>query len=430
MRRMPFRSKVLLVVMIALGIRVAAALYLGNDVSGLSGAQDEISYSMLGQRFAAGYGLTFPQHWYPWIEPNAPQSYYSATMSLYLAAIYSVFGYQPVIARLITGVLSTLLVATVMLLARRLFDENTAVISGLITAGYAYLVFYGVTLVTETPFMLCAVSAIYLAYAVADAPVLWRWVVLGTVLSIAVLFRMSVIFFVPILLAWVVLRQSGRRAMALIPVALVVLAVLPFTIRNYHLWGRFLLLESQFGHVFWNGNHPGHLGDFHPSKVFPIPPDVLTSRNDAEITGRLLQMGIQNVLKDPLSFLSLTVTRLREFFKFWPTAESTTLANLMRVASFGVVLPFAMAGIVLNINRWRELLPVFLFLVVHTSVYAISWTMIRYRVPLDPILIVFAAAAIVRAWRSWQGCRGGHGVVRGAERAAIVERDIAVRHIR
>ena len=70
--------------LLALLVRIGAALYLGNEVSGLSGAQDEVSYSMLGQRYTEGHGLTFPRPWYPWIRADTPQSYFSASMSLTL----------------------------------------------------------------------------------------------------------------------------------------------------------------------------------------------------------------------------------------------------------------------------------------------------------------------------------------------------------
>ena len=383
----------------ALLVRVLVVFYLGNVVSGLSGAHDEISYSMLGQRYAAGYGLTFPSDWYPWIKANMPQSYYSATMSLYLAAIYMGFGYYPLVARLITALLSVLVVGMIYLLAGHLFDEKVALLSALIAAGYAYLVFYGVTLVTETPFILCILVALYLAYQIVESPSLWKWAALGLALAISVLFRMAVILFVPILLAWVALRQPQKRLFVLFPIVMIFLAVLPFTLRNYSLWGRFLLLESQFGHVFWNGNHPDHRGNFHPYRVFPIAPDVLASQNDAEITNRLFWMAVQNVLNDPVHFMLLTNTRLRELFKFWPTSDSIPLANLLRVFSFGIMWPFAVAGLLLSRRRWHELIPLWLFMLIHIGVYSISWTMIRYRIPLDAILIPFAALALVTVFK-------------------------------
>ncbi len=144
----------LLILAVAFILRVAAAFILGNDISGLSGAHDEISYSMLGERFASGHGMTFPENWYPWIKADAPQSYYSYTMSLFLAGIYGVFGYHPLAARLIMAILSTLIVLMIYIISKRLFNQQVALLSAGIAAVYAYLIFYGVTLVTETPFIL------------------------------------------------------------------------------------------------------------------------------------------------------------------------------------------------------------------------------------------------------------------------------------
>ena len=245
---------------IALILRVAMAVYLGDTVSGLSGAHDEISYSMLGQRYAAGYGMTFPEAWYPWIEANAPQSYYSYSISLFLGGIYALFGYHPLAARLIMAVMSTLIVWMVFLVGRRLFNEKVALLATAITALYAYLIFYGVTLVTETPFTLALLIALYLAVRMRAGEMtgFWAWVLLGFVLAVAVLLRMAVIFFIPILLFWLffAIRKHTSIFMLVIPLVIIGLAVLPLAMRNWQLWHQFLLLEAQFGHVFWNGNHP------------------------------------------------------------------------------------------------------------------------------------------------------------------------------
>lgn len=384
-----------LILVVAFVTRMGAALYLGDTVSGLSGAHDEISYSMLGQRFATGHGMTFPEAWYPWIKADAPQSYYSFTISLYLAGIYRVFGYHPLVARLMTGVMSTFLVWLLFLVGKRLFSTEVALLASALAAVYAYLIFYGVTLVTETPFTLALLIAFYLAIRMraGEWKGFWAWLLLGIVLATAVLLRMAVVFFIPILLFWLyyAVRKHTKAWLIVIPLVVITLAVLPLTIRNYQLWQHFLLLEAQFGHVFWNGNHPEHFGDFHPYKVFPIPAEVLTAQNDVVITNTLLRMGIQNVINQPGDFLRLTLTRLREFFLFWPTSDSTLMANLLRLFSFGLIFPFALYGLLVNLRRLSELTPIYLFMVVHTGIYAVTWTMIRYRTPLDPFFILFAA---------------------------------------
>jgi 4-amino-4-deoxy-L-arabinose transferase-like glycosyltransferase len=374
-----------------------------------------VTYSTLAERLVTGHGLTFPTGWYPWIQADAPQSYFSASMSLLLAGVYFVVGYQPLVARLAMAMLSTLAVAQIGLLADRLFGRKVAIVAGLIAAVYAYLIFYGVTLVTETPFIVSVLAGLILTYRVLDNPAPRNWVLLGIALALATLFRMAIIFFVVPMLVWLVWRQRQHWRRALIPLAIIALAILPFTIHNYLIWGRFLLLESQFGHVFWNGNHPGHLGNFHPFKVFPIPPEVLASHNDVEITNRLLQMAVQNILNDPGMFVMLTITRMREYIVFWPTPSSEPQANLLRMLSWGVLVPFALAGLALARKHWSQAMPIFLFIALHTFVHAVSWTMPRYRLPVDAVLIPFGALALVSlvtwatsrvrvapAQRSWQ----------------------------
>jgi 4-amino-4-deoxy-L-arabinose transferase-like glycosyltransferase len=394
--RHSLQQPLLWILLVALVLRLAAALILGNTVRGLSGAQDEITYSMLGHRFVQGFGLTFPENWYPWIKANAEQAYFSDAISYYLAAIYALFGYQPLAARLITGLLSTVCIGLLYLLGARLFGKTVGLVAAGIAAVYAYLIYYGVTLVTEPLFILALLVTMLLTYSILDRPSLWKWLALGVTLALAVLLRMAVVFFVLALLGWLFWRVKQGRWQILIPLVVITLAIIPFTIQNYQMFGRFLLLEANFGHVFWNGNHPDSLGNFHPYRVFPIPPDVLALDNDVDITNELLRRGIQNIVNDPALFVMLTLTRLREFFLFWPTAESDTLANLLRVFSFGLMWPFALAGLWLSRRQWRDLLPIYIFMLMHTGVYAITWTMVRYRVPLDTFLIPFAAVAAVQ----------------------------------
>ncbi len=391
-----------LILLIAFVIRMAVAIYLGDMVSGLSGAHDEISYSMLGERFATGHGMTFPEAWYPWIEADAPQSYYSFTISFFFAGIYKLFGYHPLAARVITGIMSTCIVWLIFLIGKQLFGSAVGLLASAVAALYAYLIFYGVTLVTETPFTLTLLIALYLAIRMRTGEVsgFWAWFTLGVVLAVTVLLRMAIIFFIPILLLWLyyTVRKTTSPWMLAVPLGLIILAVLPLTIRNYLLWHQFLLLEAQFGHVLWNGNHPGHMGNFHPFAVFPIPNEVLALHNDVLITNALLRMAIQNILAAPWNFVLLTVTRLREFFVFWPTEDSTLQANLLRVFSFGLIVPFALYGLIANLRRFGELAPIYLFFVIHTGIYAVTWTMVRYRVPLDPFFILFAAYTLHRIY--------------------------------
>jgi len=60
-----------------------------------------------------------------------------------------------------------------------------------------------------------------------------------------------------------------------------------------------------------------------------------------------MKLGIQFVLDDPVRYVLLSTSRLKDFFLFWPQSQSGLLSNLSRVGSFGIFLPFMVYGLVL-----------------------------------------------------------------------------------
>lgn len=406
-RRITPQGWLAIILILAFIPRLAAALWLGNtmEVLDAGGTHDQVSYDMLAHRLADGYGFTFPEPWYPWVPADTVTSYYSGTMVLHLALIYKLFGYHPLIARLLYALLGTAIVYLVYRLGRRIFGQAAGLIAAACAAGYSYLILYSATLLTETPFIFFLLLALNTAYAVAETGSRRGLVILGLALAGTLLFRMAVLPFVLVLLGWIYLtaRRSPRPLKLLhlaIPLAIIALAVLPWTVRNYLLYNRFMLLESQFGHVLWNSNHPDQGTSFRGSWVAPIPPKLL-ALSEPEISNELLVRGMQNILADPGRFVLLTLSRVKFFFTFWPTADTGLINNLGRVLSFGIMLPFMLAGLYLSRTRWRQALPLYLFLVIHLGVYLVSWVMIRYRIPADTVLLVFAGLAIASIAGRW-----------------------------
>jgi hypothetical protein len=92
---------------------------------------------------------------------------------------------------------------------------------------------------------------------------------------------------------------------------------------------------------------------------------------------------------------------------FWPSAGSGMVSNVSRVVSFGLCLPFMLYGLLRAFRRLRPGDPAFLlvlFAAVYTAIHLLSWALIRYRLPVDAVLLPFAGLALVdlagRAWRA------------------------------
>ena len=372
---------------------------MGDRVYEMPGIQDQITYDVLAQRLLAGKGYSFPAGWYPFTPPETPTAHWSFLYPAWLASIYGIAGYHPLLARLLqtvfVGVAGSLLVYR---LTKRLFGVRVALIATGLGAVYTYFVYYSAALMTEAFFMVAALAALELGYMITQKPTLLRTIALGVVLGIGILLRQTLLLFLPVLWLWL-WRQNRRKIpwwqyvlILLIPV----IFILPITLRNYATYGRFLLLNSNSGYVLYSSNHPNTGFDWAPSNsVNPIP-EELYGLNEAELDARLTQMGIQFIVADPVRYLFLTLSKFKEYYKFWPSSEASLISNLQRPLSFGWLLPLALVGLYLARAQWRQWSLLMLFVFVVAALHLLTWPTARYRVPTDACLLPFAALTLYR----------------------------------
>ena len=393
-------QRFLLVILIGLGVflRILAALAMGDKVVELPGIQDQLSYHALALRLLEGHGYSFPTGWYPFTAPNTPTAHWSFAYPLYLASVYTVFGVHPLAARLLQAVFVGCLTGIfVYRLSRRVFGEPVALVAVGIASVYTYFIYYSAALMTEALFMVASLAILELAYLLAERPTLLRAMLLGVVLGIAILLRQAILLFIPALMGW--LWGTGRKRLApqhfLVPLVIAGLFVVPWTWRNYKVYGRFLLLNSNAGYAFFSSNHPTLGSQWLPEKsVTPIPAE-LTGLNEAQMDSALMQQGIGFALADPKRYFLLTVSRLAEYYKFWPSADSSLISNLQRPLSFGLLLPLTLYGLYLARARLRLWILPLLYVATTAITYLLSWPTARYRVPTDACLIPLAALAVL-----------------------------------
>lgn len=394
-----------LVAIIALAVlaRIAVALALGDTAQPISGAADQVSYDTLAQRVVAGYGFSFPSPWYPFTPPDAPTAHWSYLYTLYLAAVYALCGHHPLIARLVQAVASGAGCWLTFRIGQRLFDERVGLAAAALSAVYAYFIFFNAALMTQTFFILALLAAMDRALAIAARPTTAVWAALGVCLGVGVLLRQTLLLFAPLLLAWLMWTTRGRsrRRDAALPVALLALFVLPWTARNYAAFGDFLLLNSNGGYFLYGSNHPDQGTAFDQNYVAALPPE-LRGLPEPAVDRALLRAALGFIAADPVRFLRLSWSRAGIYFWLLPSGASTPLANLARLCSFTLYLPFMLYGLVLSRHRWRLCVPLYLYLLVDTVLHLGSWAAPRYRLPSDALLMVFAGAAVVALGR-WLG---------------------------
>jgi hypothetical protein len=311
----------------------------------------------------------------------------------------------------------------IYLFSRRLFEAApfqrrgvNPVEVGLVAAGisavYFYFILYAATLMTETFYIAALLWSLYLAIGLAQHPTLKNSLLLGVSLGIATLLRQSILPWIVVLavwLAWVAARAGFFRRMigALALTGLSIgLMIAPFTIRNYRVYGEFLLLNSNAGYAMYSAQHPAHGTNFQEFVGAPKPDD-LTGMNEAQMDRELMQRGIGFVLVDPGRYILLSLSRVPDFFEFWPTPDTTLINNVGRVGSFGLMLPFMIFGLILAViwggpkanGGWLKftttpLALMLLFVVLYAMQHVLTWAMPRYRLPADAVMLSFAALGL------------------------------------
>jgi len=414
----------LVILLLAVAVRVLVAVYLGDVVDAPPLLTDQRSYHALGERLVAGQGFSFDRGWYPFTAADTPTAHWSFLYSLFVASIYGIFGVHPVSVRILQAILGGMLLPlTVYVFSRRLFQapsfrqhnvdvEALALLAAGIAAFYPYFILYSATLMTETLYIIALLWTLYLAMRLAERPSLKHGLLFGISLGTATLLRQSILPWIMILmiwLGWVALRSGVfRRMIGALAVSglLLALMIAPFTIRNYRVYGEFLLLNSNAGYAMYSAQHPMHGTDFQEFTAAPVPTE-LTGLNEAQMDRDLMRRGIGFVLADPGRYLQLSLSRLVDFFEFWPSANTTLLNNIGRVGSFGLMLPFMILGIVTAVvwgapkavGGWLRfsttpLAMLLLFVVVYTVQHIFTWAMPRYRLPIDAVVLPFAALGL------------------------------------
>ena len=416
--------------------RLGIALYYGNWVPT---EQDEYSYSTLGLRLATGHGYTFDRAWYPFTPAETPTAHWSFLYTAFIAAIYTLVGFQPVAVRLVGAILGGLLLPWMSArLAYRLFPYRpwTPLVTALCTAGYAFFALFAASIMTETFYIIALLWSLERALALAEnftmgqPPNLSAALGLGVSLGLAALFRQAILPWVPVLFGWLLWQAWRGNARTFIRLYLPTLFfagitllafILPWTYRNYRVYGDFLLLNSNTGYAMYSAQHPMHGTQFQAFTAAPLPEELWgKALTEVEWDRALMRQGIEFILDEPERYLRLSLSRVADYFEFWPT-DTTLLHNAGRLLSFTLFLPFMLYGLYLGgqsthqqigtsqnvppTSRIRHPITLpFLFMAFYTLLHIFTWAMPRYRLPVDATAMPFAALALERVFlhlRKW-----------------------------
>ncbi len=418
---------------IAFGIRLVHVLQIRSApfFSVLMG--DSRGYDEWAQRIAAG-------DWW------GTEVFYQAPLYPYfLGVLYSVAGRSLLLVRLVQAAIGSASCVLVALAAARLISRRAGIAAGLILALYAPAIFFDGLLqksVLDVFFVslaLLLIARIETVRLKADPTYEKRpvggvrlqpdlhWLLLGLAIGGLSLTRENALVFVVVLLAWALMRSWPLRSPRSLrsPAALLLglaLVLVPVATRNTLVGGGFFITTSQFGPNFYIGNNSKADGTYASLRFGRGAPEY--ERQDAtelaelslghrlppgEVSSYWTDRALQYITSQPGAWARLMARKaalLVNRAEMVDTEDQATHAEwslplrlLGPVAHFGVLVPLAMLGIVATWPQRSRLGVLLALLVVYAASVVMFYVFARYRYPLVPMLIVFAAVALVESPR-------------------------------
>lgn len=404
-----------IIISISILVRILAAIYLGNQVAALPGIADQITYHTLAQRVLGGFGFTFDQPWWPATQPGEPTAHWSFLYTFYLVGVYKIFGVNPLIARLIQAIAIGFLQPWLIFhISKKVFSKFSPLFAAGWIAVYSYLIYYTAALMTEGWFITIVLAVFLMAFNLVESDIrLSKFAWFGLLAGIAVLLRQVFLLFLPFIFFWLLWIQRKHLWVALRNLLLsgfiILIMILPFTYYNAQRFNQFVLLNTNSGFAFFWANNPIYGTKFvgilpeEMGNYLELLPIELKGLNEAALDTALLKRGLAFVFDNPGQYLLLSLSRIPVLFEFLPSPQSSFVSNFSRVSSFGLALPFMLAGIWISL---RDLIktktrffdsPMSLILAfgfIYSAIHILTWSLVRYRLPIDALFLIFAAAAL------------------------------------
>lgn len=360
---------------------------------------------------------------------RGPSAYYAPGYPYFLALVDLIDGHavrrgpaiQP--ARVSQAVLGTITVALIGLVAFELYGDLAGLIALLLAAVYPVLTELSGTLVAEnllTPLVLAALYGALRSRRARRTATRYGWVAAtGVLTGLAVLTHENAALILVALIpaVWTNrprLRPRSLAAPALL-VALTVLMILPWTIRNAVVMHTFIPVSDETG-ITLVGTY--NVASAHDPQVpykwrifYGIPGERPLIRQSPSLTepqigAKLQSQALRYVSEHPFSpFVVAYHNTLRMFelegtFAWIASASAISLTTPVArtgVISFWILCGLALIGLTTKRGRsapsWVWIIPVLLAL----SVVLVNVETPRFREPVDPFLVLLASAGLATA---------------------------------
>ena len=344
---------------------------------------------------------------------TGPTAWFTPIYPYFVAGIFKIWGIYSDMSRIIIQTLNCAFAALTIIpiygIAKRTFGEGTAIGAAWAWVFLPTALFFPIIWIWDTALIALIFSLIFWAtLAMRGKHTILPWAGYGALWAVGVLINPSILSLFPFFLGWLVweARKDGTAPWAK-PAAAALLVftigLVPWTIRNYRVFGKFIVLRSNFGLELWLGNNPNVTDTM---SQWAHPNDNPAEAQKYKRMGEIAYMAdkqheafafMRTHPHDTLNFM------FRRFVENWlgltdsPAdvwANGPLIVRAFMVMNSLFSLLCLLGALYAYRARHPDALPFAMVLLIFPLVFYVTHSSLRYRFPIDPIMLVLAASAV------------------------------------
>ncbi len=321
---------------------------------------------------------------------------------VFLSFIYSIFGHNYDVARIIQIILFSLTCVFVFRISEMTFKSRTgAFVSAALVGSYTGYIYYAFAFMTENLYLFFFVLCFYQVLRAEKTRSIWNAIFAGLFLGLGALTRTTILGLLPVYILWFafVFRKRPKVffKMASVTSVTMFLTISPWVVRNYLIHGQFLF-ESGGVRQMWTCVNPAFGGASYSREAWREALWAHPYATEGERTRRLSKEIVSFIRDDFIRFLEYSEHRLPAFFLFGE--RHTSLENMKFKLSYlntflsRSMLLLCVIGFFLLFRRERAV-PLYVgVVVIYSIIHSMAGSTPRYRFPLDWIFIAFSSYVI------------------------------------
>ncbi|MDD5687990.1 MAG: glycosyltransferase family 39 protein [Elusimicrobia bacterium] len=337
-----------------------------------------------------GYGDT-------WRPPGYPA---------FLAIIFFIFGKSILFVRVINSIISALTCVIIYFVGKKIFSPVVGKISAVLLCFYPYVIAYTGDLLSETFYTFLTALSIYYILICSEKPSIKNIIFTGILFGITALTKSTILPFFFFACAWLWWRTKKIKVGFFVGICTII-TLAPWTFRNYFYYSKNYIMPintpwySFYGatcdEALWMETY-GELDTPAPDAIVTpaIPKDweYISTLPLPERDKICKEKSFNWIKNNSHKYTYLLYKRFIHFWRLYPMMAYKWQKYMAMVTS-GIYIPFAFAGIVLSIKNIGKTSLLIALLSIYTFVHLFFTVVLRYRIPVDPYVMIFASYTIV-----------------------------------